>query len=212
MGLSTPGQRGGPRRTVFTEYIRSQLHSLIDDNLTTTVEEIKRALGVNVSETTVWKWMKQEGFTYKLTRPIYQRRNDADVKASRVEYIRWYTSTSPIFRYRNVVFIDESPFNLHMFRSHSWARRGVTPNPIVRPRGRNVTILAINSVNIIHCEAITTSVNADIFREFLLEIKRILGRDEQYILVMDNVNFHHSQEILSDENFFFGSYPHIPRF
>ncbi|KII63588.1 hypothetical protein RF11_16399 [Thelohanellus kitauei] len=169
MGLSAPGQRGGPRRTVFTEEIRSQLHSLIDDHLTTTVEEIKRTLEVNDSETTVWKWMKQEGFTYKLTRPIYQRRNDADVKASSVEYTRWYTSTSPIFRYRNVVFNEESPFNLHMFRSHSWARRGVTPNPKVRPRGRNVTmILAINSVNIIHCKAITTSVNADIFREFLL--------------------------------------------
>ncbi|KII71124.1 hypothetical protein RF11_03916 [Thelohanellus kitauei] len=123
VGLSTPGQRGGPRRTVFTEEIRSQLHSLIDDNLTTTVEEIKRALGVNVSETTVWKRMKQEGFTYKLKRPVYQRRNDADVKASPNEYIRVYTSTSQIFVYLNIVLIDESQFNLYMFRSHSWVRR-----------------------------------------------------------------------------------------
>ncbi|KII62960.1 hypothetical protein RF11_12165 [Thelohanellus kitauei] len=115
-GLSTPGQREGPRRIVWTKEIRTQLHSLIEDNQTTTVEEIQKgSWELTYANTTVWRWIEQELFTYKLTRPIYQPVN---------EYIRWYTSTYPIFRYRNILFIDESPFDLHMFRSNSRARRG----------------------------------------------------------------------------------------
>lgn len=201
-GSTTPGVRGHGRRTVWSVELQARLHTLINDNRTTTIKEIKMGLDVDVSLTTVWRWLKKEGYSYKMTRPIFERRNDTDIKTQRVEFIRWYTSNTPIFRYRNIIFIDESPFNLHMFRSHSWAPRGVTPNPIIRPRGRNVTmILAINSLNIIHCEAVTSSVNGEVFSQFLSEIKRILGRTERWIIVMDNVNFHHSQDLTGDPNF-----------
>ncbi|KII63490.1 hypothetical protein RF11_01443 [Thelohanellus kitauei] len=117
----------------------------------------------------------------------------------RIDYIRWYTSHSPMFRYTNIIFIDESPFNMHMLRSHSWVRRGQTPNPIIRPRQENVTmLLAINGTEIIHSEAVFTYVNRDILKEFLTEVKNILDRTEQYVLVMDNVRFHHSVDIESD--------------
>ncbi|MGL6145463.1 MAG: IS630 family transposase [Macrococcoides caseolyticum] len=200
--LTTAGSRGGNTRGIFNQTIETQIRSLINDYETTTIEEIKTRLQVTANNSTVWRWVKKLGFTYKLTRPIYERRNDVDVKNQRIQYIRWYTGNTPSFRYRNIIYIDESPFNIHMFRSHSWAMRGVTPNPIIRPRQRNVTmILAINGANIIHCEAITTSVNGELFQEFMRTVMRILGNEEQYIFVMDNVNFHHRPDLINSSNF-----------
>ena len=191
-----PGSRGGARHVIYNEEIRRRIEELINDNTTTTIIEIKNALNVNVSIKTVWRWVTNLGYTYKITRPIYERRNDNDVKNLRIEYVRWYTSISPINRYRNIVFIDESPFNLHMFRSHSWARRGVTPNPIIRPRQRNVSmILAVNGLNIIHCEAVSVSVNTVLFQEYIDEVVRVLGTEEEFTLVMDNVRIHHNVEM-----------------
>ncbi|XP_065642833.1 uncharacterized protein LOC136074445 [Hydra vulgaris] len=191
-----PGSRGGARHVIYNEEIRKRIEELINDNTTTTIIEIKHALNVNVSIKIVWRWVTNLGYTYKITRPIYERRNDSAVKNLRIEYVRWYTLVSSIHRYRNIVFIDESPFNLHMFRSHSWARRAVTPNPIIRPRQRNVSmILAVNGLSIIHCKAVSVSVNTVLFQEYIDEVVRVLGTEEEFTLVMDNVRIHHNVEM-----------------
>nr|XP_047125541.1 uncharacterized protein LOC124807583 [Hydra vulgaris] len=191
-----PGSRGGARHVIYNEEIRRRIEELINDNTTTTIIEIKYALNVNASIKTVWRWVTNLGYTYKITRPIYERRNNNDVKNLRIEYVRWYTSISPINRYRNIVFIYESSFNLHMFRSHSWARRGVTPNPIIHPRQRNVSmILAVNGLNIIHCEAVSVLVNTVLFQEYNDEVVRVLGTEEEFTLVMDNLRIHHNVEM-----------------
>ncbi|KII66265.1 hypothetical protein RF11_13703 [Thelohanellus kitauei] len=68
----------------------------------------------------------------------------------------------------------------------------VTPNSIICPRLTNVTmILAINAAGIINCEALITGVN---------ECARLLGDDENYIPVMDNVQFHHTINLEGHEN------------
>ncbi|KII62329.1 hypothetical protein RF11_15319 [Thelohanellus kitauei] len=43
-------------------------------------------------------------------------------------------------------------------------------------------ILAMNSLNIVHCEAITSSLNGDVIIT--------LGNTEKFTFVMDNLNFH----------------------
>ncbi|KII68556.1 hypothetical protein RF11_10747 [Thelohanellus kitauei] len=95
------------------------------------------------------------------------------------------------------MYIDESPFNIHIFRTHSWAPRGHTPNTVVSPRGTNVTIiLAMKSLNIVHCEAVTSSVNRDVFKEFMNQVITTLGNTEKFTFVMDNLNFHHIENLI----------------
>lgn len=62
---------------------------------------------------------------------------------------------------------------------------------IANSRSKNVTmILAINSVNMVSSEEIINSeVNAEIFKSFLSNLDNILGRDNEYIMVMNNVRF-----------------------
>ncbi|KII74292.1 hypothetical protein RF11_10030 [Thelohanellus kitauei] len=104
------GRRGGAYNTILNEDIKSRIVSLISDDQTHTIQEIKPALNVEADLTTVWRWVKSLGYMYKVTRPIYERRNDPDIKQQRVEYIRWYTSNSSIFRYLNIIFVDENTY------------------------------------------------------------------------------------------------------
>lgn len=207
-GSILPGRATAAHRTILTDELKNQIRELVNDNITVTIQEIKDQLQVNVTLTTVWRWVRSLGFTYKITRPIYERRNDEDVKEQRFHYANWYLSLNHLERYRNVIFIDESPFNIHMFRSHSWAQRGTTPNPIIHPRRQNVTmILAISGANLIHCEAITTGVNSDIFSQFMAQLIRIVGTEENFIFVMDNVRFHHSNILPTATNI---TYKYLP--
>ena len=148
-----------------------------------------------------------------MTRSVPERRIDPEIKQERIPYVRWYQSQSVHLRYSNIIYIDESPFNLHMIKSHSWSRVGTIPNPIVtNSRGQNVTmILAINSLNIVSSEAIIhRGVNGEIYKRFLNGLVDILGRNQEFTLVMDNVRFHHVDPEFRD------SYPYdivyLPRY
>ncbi|KII66349.1 hypothetical protein RF11_14241 [Thelohanellus kitauei] len=137
-----------------------------------------------------------------MTRPVAVLRNDPTVKSERKSFVEWYQSMTPQYQRNNIIYKDESPFNLQMFRSHGWALVGETPNPVIpTSRGPNVSmILALNSVNIIHCEAIVRrGVNSSIFNEFLKKIRETLGTEQIYTIVMDNVRFHHSNPEFYDD-------------
>ncbi|KII65226.1 hypothetical protein RF11_16502 [Thelohanellus kitauei] len=63
-------------------------------------------------------------------------------------------------------------------------------------KGPNVTmLLAISGSNWIHCQAVASSVNSTRFIAFMNSIFEILGQDENFTIVMDNVNFHYSREL-----------------
>ncbi|KII62585.1 hypothetical protein RF11_05217 [Thelohanellus kitauei] len=57
-----------------------------------------------------------------------------------------------------------------MFCSHGWASKSKTPNPVVKSRSQNITMIeAVNAFIIMHCEAICSSVNGEIFEQFMNE-------------------------------------------
>jgi transposase len=208
-----PKNQGGARNTVLSAEIANQIHTLMLDNNIYYLHDLKRILDVNVHESTIWRWLKKLNYSYKLIRNIPIMRNDEGVKNERIEYVEAYMRIPLNYRYRNLIYIAESPFNLHIVRSHGYSKVGTTPNQIVsNSRGANVTmIIALDSNNIVLSEAIVgVGVTAVIFKEFLLQLKRVLGEDEEFTLVMDNVRFHHA---LSD---FYDTYPYnvifLPRY
>lgn len=204
---------GGSLPRKFTDEIKERIVRLINDENLYTLADIVHHLGIDVHQATVWKWLKNLNFSWKITRPIPEKRNTEEVKLERIPYIRWYQSYSPHQRYSNIIYVDESPFNLHIIKTHAWSRVGTTPNPVVsNSRGNNVTmILAINCINIVSSSAIIhTGVNSLIFKEFLNNLVSILGTESEFTIVMDNVRFHHVDEEFKD------SYPYeikyLPRY
>ncbi|KII66775.1 hypothetical protein RF11_15241 [Thelohanellus kitauei] len=104
------GRRGGSKHTVISDEMKQRIVQLINDNTTTTIEGIKNTIQCPVSLVTVWRWVKELGYTYKITRPVYQKINDETSKNLRREYVRWYNSLNPTYRYRNLIYIDQMSF------------------------------------------------------------------------------------------------------
>lgn len=198
-GEINKSSKGGAINVKLTEQLKTSLINIMNDNTSKSILDVKIELAIDVNVTTVWRWVKKLGYTFKMTRPIPSRRNDEDVKAERKLYVRWYNAVPFKMRYSNLIFIDESPFHLHMMRSHSWAKRGVTPNPILAPsKGHNVTmILALNASNILYSEAVYTTVNANIYQEFLAKVAGVLGEGD-FTIVMDNAPIHHGNKDFYD--------------
>ena len=210
-GRIIKSKTGGSRNVLLTEDLKTMLLQLIHDDCTITLQSMIEKLNLSVNRSTVWRWLKILNISFKMTRQVPKSRNCQGVKVERERYANWYTSLPLNVRYRNLVFIDESPFSLHLLRSHGRSIVGTTPNPVVQnSRGRNVTmIVAVNALNIIHCEAIMENVNHPIFQNFLQKLEVILG-DEDFVIVMDNVRFHHTNQD------FYDSYPYeihyLPRY
>ncbi|KII71119.1 hypothetical protein RF11_11002 [Thelohanellus kitauei] len=80
---------------------------------------------------------------------------------ARQNNVRWYFSKTLSFGLRNILFIDESPFNIHIIRNHGWSRRGRTSNPI----------------------AIRGSVNTEVFNAILTTSMKVFGQAKEFILV-----------------------------
>ncbi|KAF7686015.1 Histone-lysine N-methyltransferase SETMAR [Cucumispora dikerogammari] len=101
------------------------------------------------------------------------------------------------FTNRNILFLDESGFNLHTSSNYGYAevnQDSVSYQP--NSRGKNISLCAVISINgLEHHKLIEGAYNIENFREFLSECfqKGIFRRNP--LLIMDNVRFHHSESI-----------------
>ncbi|KII66551.1 hypothetical protein RF11_16010 [Thelohanellus kitauei] len=106
-------QRGGRRHAKITLEIEHQIRQLVAYNCTTTIQGIINTLDLDVCHTTVWRSLKKNNYSWKMTRPIPEKRNDPEIKAERREYVLWYQSILPHLRYSHIVYVDESPIYIY---------------------------------------------------------------------------------------------------
>lgn len=144
--LSAPAKKGG---VVINDQIKGQLMGLINDDCTISISRMIEKLNLNVTETTVWRWLKSMNITFKMTRSVPLSRNLERTKIQRKEYVEWYGSLPIQVRYDKLIFVDESPFNIHIICFGLMAvffMRGVTPNSTIpNSRGPNVTMILATS-------------------------------------------------------------------
>ncbi|KII68615.1 hypothetical protein RF11_11572 [Thelohanellus kitauei] len=62
-------------------------------------------------------------------------------------------------------------------------------------------IFAMDGHNIVNSEAFRGSVNTKVFNAFLTATMSVLGQTEEFIFVLDNVNFQHGVTIPDNSNF-----------
>jgi hypothetical protein len=155
--------------------------------------------------------IKSLKITFKMTRPELEARNCVDTIQKRLEYAEKFMRDSPMDK-RKIVFIDESGFNLHLRRQHGWSsigKRAVVRIPT--QRGSNINLIsAINFEQSLHFKIRMLTTNANAFRTFLEELFTILS-DLNFHgcwLIMDNVRFHKTHDIVS----YIENEGHIPVF
>lgn len=153
--------------------------------------------------------LKRNNFTFKIMTNRVERYNTDATKHARFRYV--HDIALPLFTPQNTVFIDESGFSSQHHRSKGWSRKG-TPafHHTKTVRGVNHSVIAaISPVHgLVHYklkrtekneEYKTEGVGEEVFVEFtrqLLSKNIFKQRSTFYFVIMDNVGFHRSPDVV----------------
>ena len=198
---TSPHKRGGFRsqRVKVTEQIRHQILKLVDKNCGVTLQQIsndiKREFEVDLSDTTISRVLEGALYTMKRCMLIPEARNSQENKMKRKEYATWYQSVSD----ENIIFLDESGFDLWQSRTRGRSLKGKPAKRIVsNQRLPHLTLmLAISSDfgNIYHTikrGGTKKEDMTDFVKEVLHETEAL--DVEHPILVIDNAPCHRGLE------------------
>jgi hypothetical protein len=166
-----------------------------DATLQYLVEKLRDEQGTTVCKATVSRALTKIGFTVKLIRSMPISRNCPETVLSRKHYALMFLSDVPPDR-RNVIWVDECGFNLHLRRRFGRARRGQHATlAVANNRGQNISVCAAMSEEGFLYEILRPGAfNGEHFCGFLTGLFALLdrmGRANCWI-ILDNVRFHHS--------------------
>jgi transposase len=202
-GSTDSMKRGGARNLKMTPAARNAVLDWVDNQPDLTLQTIATRLqqehNITISLKTVATVLNKAGFTFKLTRAIPASRNCPETISARHAYAQNFRQHSPLDS-QNIIWVDETGFNLHLRRRHGRALSGLRANLTVpNNRGRNISICgAMSKEGFISHQIRFGSYNANAFCEYLQVLfGRLceLGRHGCRIIV-DNVRFHHSACVL----------------
>lgn len=197
-GQITPKPRGGSRCKKLTLHAEQALFHWVDNSADITLKRLAARLqssfGITVSEKTVSKSLTKSGYTMKLLRTIPIGRNTPEVISARREYAFTFMNEAPSDR-RQIIWIDESGFNMHLRRKYGRALAGLRANVVVaNSRGYNLSICAaMSEEGLLSHKIHRGAYNSTLFCAFLEQLcMRLQTMDRTGCwLVLDNVRFHH---------------------
>ena len=146
-------------------------------------------IGLRVSVSTVWRWLKSMRWSCK----------KRSVKASgRDEWQRaaWRVLVSQRIDARRLVFVDEMGTNTSLSPLHAWSPRGKRALcSVPRNRGRNITLVASMTCSAIGpCLAVVGSTTKEIFEAY---VENVLAPtlEPDRVVVMDNLAAHKEDKV-----------------
>ncbi|KAF7692240.1 hypothetical protein CDIK_2417 [Cucumispora dikerogammari] len=170
------------------------LKQIIDEIKLTESEEF------TISTTTVDRALRELKITLKKIHLELGRVNSFEKILARKEYALWFNNKY-ISDYSNVVFVDESSFNLHINRSQGRSRSGSRANLIIPTvRERSITLISSISATWVVCSKVIShsTVNGDVFSTFLEKmcyfLKHNLNREE-ICIILNNARIHKEEHI-----------------
>jgi transposase len=186
--------KSGPK-TKDDSGLRAEIEAIIaSDNSLTAVGIIERLpADMKCSASTISRTMKSMNYTRKRLKPIVASRNSEQVIHERHVYSLHLTNIAD----DQLIFLDETGFNLHTCAGFGYAPVGETAwIHVPTQRGRNVSVIAAISVSGIVAHGTTvgaynTEKMVDWCRESLLPA--LAGR--RVVFIMDNARFHHAQAV-----------------
>jgi transposase len=191
--------RGGARVIKVTSAIKEYVASLVENSPDLTLKAIAQKVllekQLHISLSTAMRVCTSIGFTYKLLRLVPQARNEQEQIEARYEYASLFMLEAPDDR-RNLIWADETGFNLHIRRkkgrSMIGSRAAVT---VPNSKGRNISVAtAMSAEGLIYHQIQFGSFTSQLFADWITNLGVALanqGRRDCWV-VLDNVRFHHS--------------------
>jgi transposase len=197
-GTTAVLKRGGARIGKIVPAAMRAIESWVNERPDLTLQAIcnklHEELTITVTKETVSNALTKMKYTIKLLRTIPASRNCPTTVQARLEYAQRFLNEVPADR-RNIIWLDESGFNLHLRRKYGRARCGLHANiTVANSRGRNISICAAMSEEGLLWDRLRPGAyTADSFCEFLGELFDLLAQmgRENCTLILDNVRFHH---------------------
>ncbi|CAG8796814.1 7312_t:CDS:2, partial [Cetraspora pellucida] len=198
-GRITSKPRGGDKKSILNEQHKNFLEEAIEQEPWITIADLIQELvdqfpNLQLSDRTVARYIRNMGFTLKRLTVVPEGRNSDDTIQKRKQYVeRIYNENINI--YSDMVYIDETGFNLHLSTLRGRARHGQPAiRKVVNNRRKNISVIAaINEDGVLHYKSILGSVNEEILTTFINELNDIIPSGK--FLVMDNVRFHRTDVI-----------------
>jgi len=189
-------QRGGAMYSKVDEEMRNEIVRIVEENSAITLrginEELKARLPNknHIGKTTISNVLEGQLISMKVLQTSPAERNREDVKIARREYADWILREGQLAD--DLVFIDESGYNIWTKRTFGRARKGqCATRKVGGQRGRNLTLkLAISPrLGVIAASFHSGGTTKEIFQGFIDEVSSNLG-DASVFLIMDNAPCH----------------------
>lgn len=194
-----PQKRG--RKPVMSSPMLVHILDELDADTTLTLRElsdsIQKTFQITVSEDSVDHALKKMDVTWKIVLEIPEVWNKPNIIKQRQEYAVKIVQLIN----RNVFYINEAEFNMHVHRGKERAVAGEPATLSVLPKGKRISIIAcLGNAGWIHIKQVNSEpthpgVNAENYQTFLNTLATCVPRDS--ILVMDNVRIHHSDLLVN---------------
>ena len=185
-----PTRKGRPLKD--TTMLEREIESILAADCSTTGKGLSEKIPVNLtrSPSTICRQLKKMKYSRKRMRPVVAGRNSEPVVAEREIYCQRIADIPDT----DLIFLDETGFNLHACPHFGYAPIGTTPwINIPTQRGRNVSCIAAVSIAGIISYAITDGAfNTAKMLEWLQQGLIPSLNSARRMVVMDNARFHHA--------------------
>ncbi|KAL3973888.1 glutaminase [Sarotherodon galilaeus] len=190
-------QPGGGRPRVLTDQQELAVVEMVRATNDIRLSEIKQAIEnsndtfanvPSISLPTIARLLKKHQVSMKQIYLLPFERNNVRVKQLRSEYIQRVMELDAAVNHHKYIFVDETGFNLAKTRRRGRNLIGQRATiQVPGQRGGNISMCAaISEDGVVGCRPVLGSYNT----EHLIACQ---GEDIVYVVVWDNVSFHHAQ-------------------
>jgi transposase len=165
------------------------------------VEKVEAQFKIETSKTALGKALDKMEVTWKNVLPMLTTWNTPEVLQQRAQFVNKLGGLS--LTHRQVIYIDESGFNMHTRKSKGRALVGEKATLTLAPKGKRVTVIAaLAKIGFLHHKLVLSDgnkpkgqrgTNAEHFRSFLMDL--ITKAQEGALIWMDNCKIHHTEAI-----------------
>jgi len=149
------------------------------------------------SHVTLWSYYQKYGIKFKRPSYRYWKNHDEnqELKWKQYNYVREMVDLMQRRTYEEIIYIDETTFNLWQRVSKCWLQPGMKLS-MLKFRGHSITLIGAISLErgLIHYEIFDESNNADRFGHFLTGLKNKC-QNRLVAVVQDNLRIHYSKAL-----------------
>ncbi|KAL3972979.1 myogenic factor 5 [Sarotherodon galilaeus] len=198
-------QPGGGRPRVLTDQQELAVVEMVRARNDIRLSEIKQAIEnsndtfanvPSISLPTIARLLKKHQVSMKQIYLVPFERNNVRVKQLRSECIQRVMELDAAVNHHKYIFVDEAGFNLAKSRRRGRNLIGQRATiQVPGQRGGNISMCAaISEDGVVGCRPVLGSYNTEHLIIFLNELEQACqGEDIVYVVVWDNVSFHHAQ-------------------